>query len=60
MTTPVTRRSSDDSFGKSPTPRVRRLICELSISHLLEVRRRWRLVSGKLKALSLSGMFCSA
>ena len=60
MTMPVTRRSSVDSLGKRPTTRVRRLICEVSVSHRLEVRRRWRLASGKLKAVSPSGMFCSA
>ena len=60
MMTPVTRRSSEDSLGKKPTTRVRRLICELSGSHMLEVRRRWRPAWGKLKAVSPSGMFCSA
>jgi hypothetical protein len=37
MTTPVTRGSSDDSLGKRPTTRVRRLICELRVSHMFEV-----------------------
>ena len=60
MTTPVTRRSSEDSLGNRPTTRVRRLICELSVSHMLEVRRRCRLASGKPKTVSPSGMFCSA
>lgn len=32
--TPVTRRSCEDSLGKRPTTRVRRLICELSVSHM--------------------------
>ena len=36
------------------------MICELSVSHMLEVRRRFRLASGKLKTARPSGMFCSA
>ena len=32
MMMPVARRSSEDSLGKRPTTRVRRLICELSVS----------------------------
>ena len=46
--------------GEETDDAVRRLICEVSVSHMLEVRRRWRLASGKLKAVSPSGMFCSA
>ena len=60
MRTPVTRRSSEDSLGNRPTTRVRRLICVLSVSHMLEVRWRWRLASGMLKTVSPCGMFCSA
>ena len=34
--TPFTRRSGEDSLGNWPKMRVRRLICELSVSHMLE------------------------
>ena len=60
MRMPVTRRSKEDSFGKRPTTRVRRLIWELRVSHMFEVRRRLRSASGKLKTERPSGMFCSA
>ena len=56
MMTPVTRRSSRDSLGKMPTTRVRRLFCELSVPHMLEVRRRWRPASGRLKMVRPSGI----
>jgi len=57
--TAVTRRKSEDSPGNNPTTRVLRLICELSVSHLLEVRSRFLAASGKLKTMNPSGRLAS-
>lgn len=47
------------SFGKRPATLVRRLIWELRVSHILEVRRRRRMFSGKAKMVRPSGMALS-
>ena len=51
----VTSRRIEFVFGKSPATLVRRLICVLSVSLILEVRNRFRLCSGRLKTVSPSG-----
>lgn len=60
MRMPVTRRRTEESFGKRTTTRVRRLIGELSVFLMLEMLKRLRLTSGKLNTSEPSGMFCSA
>ena len=59
MRTAVTRRKSEDSPRNNPTTRVLRLICELIVSHLSEVRSRFLAASGKLKTVNPSGRLTS-
>jgi asparagine synthase (glutamine-hydrolysing) len=56
MSIAVVSLKIESVFGKSPATRVRRLICVLSVSQALEVRRRFRLCSGRAKIWSPSGI----
>jgi hypothetical protein len=60
MSIAVTSLKIESVFGKSPATRVRRLICEFSVSHAFDVLRRFLLISDRLKTWSPSGMaFCN-
>ena len=52
----VTSLRIESVFGKSPATFVRRFICVLRASHMLDVRRRLRLCSGRLKTVRPSGI----
>ena len=52
----VTSLRIESVFGKSPATFVRRFICVLRVSHMLDVRRRFRLCSGRLKMVNPSGI----